>query len=242
MAGLDRTSPIPLYYQLEQALLQSIRSGEIGRGDALPCEKELEEQYGVSQITVRRALQDMATEGYISRQPGRGTFVLEPKIQLRSEKLGHLPSYLADRGLQYTARVLQQQTIAATEEVAERLGVKEGHRVLFVQKIVCTDGEPLAVTEGYYHLGEDYSFSTQELESDTLHGILERKYGITLHHAERTIGATGATEDEALMLHVEPNAPLLSVDLFAYDRADRCVSYVRALYRGDRYKYHHTIK
>lgn len=238
---LDRDSPLPLYYQLKQVLLERIRNGQVRRGEALPTEKELEEQYGVSQITVRRALRDLATEGYISRQAGRGTFVLEPKIQLRSDKLGHIRDYLEDRGFTYAARVLEHTRKTGPEDVARQLGIDECQPVLYVRKLILADGEPLMVTTGYYNLPEEIAFTREELEGDSLLRVLEHKYGISLHHAERFIGATAATEEEARLLSVERNAPLLSVQLFVYNHQDQCVSAVHALYRSDRYKYHHTI-
>lgn len=238
---LDRSSPVPLWYQLQQALLQLIQNGDFGPDAALPSEKELESIYGVSRITVRRALGNLATAGYVVRESGRGTFVLPPKVRHSSERIGGLHDDLAAQGYRVEAKVLEQGRPPAPASVASRLGLEEGHPVLYVRRLVFADGEPILLSANYHNVEPGIVFTRDELESDSIFKLLEQKHGVVLRRADRTIEATVALESDAKLLGVPPNAPMLLVRLIVYDDLDRPVSYVRALYRGDRYKYCHTV-
>ena len=241
MTAITRTGPLPLYYQIKQALLQQIQSGEIGPGDALPSERELEERYVVSRITVRRALSELATEGYISRQAGRGTFVLQRKIEHRTEKIAGIRDDLAAEGFDVGSEIVQCNMRSVPSHVARKLGAKEGQPLLYVQRVVYTDDEPLLMTTGYHNFGEGVTFTREELEEDSVFRLLERKYGIAVSRVDRIIEATLALEHEAELLNVRPKSPLLLAELLVYDARGQPISFMKNLYRGDRYKYRHTV-
>jgi GntR family transcriptional regulator len=241
VTAIDRNSPLPLYYQLKRILLRHIQDGDIIPGETIPSETELQENYGVSRITVRRALGDLASEGYISRQPGRGTFVLQPKLQDRSERLGGFSESLSAQGFKVEWQVLQHDLLPVPSSVAQALCIDEGQPVLYFQRLVYADGEPIMLATVYVNVGKGITLTREELDSDSIYPLLERKYGIVVCRANRTIEATVALENEAQLLHVKPNTPMLLVKLVAYDQQGQQVAFVKALYRGDRYKYYHTI-
>ena len=240
-SGIDRSSPLPLYYQVKQILLQYIQNGNISPGELLPSEKELEEQYKVSRITVRRALQDLAAEGYIMRQAGRGSFVRQVKLQDRSEKLGGFVDDLVAQGIKVESEILDYGRRPAVSHVAEKLGVESGDKLLYFKRLVRDDGEPLAIATAYFNVGKHVIFTPEELNSDSIFPLLEHKYGIVLRRAEKSIEVTVALEDEAKMLNVKPNAPLMLTELVIYNEQGQSVGFVKALYRGDRYKYYITL-
>jgi GntR family transcriptional regulator len=239
--AIDRSSPLPLYYQLKRILLRHIQDGDISPGEAISSETELQEKYCVSRITVRRALGDLASEGYISRQPGRGTFVLRAKLQDRSERLGGFRESLSAQGFKVEWQIHQYGVRPAPSSVARELGVDEGQPLLYFQRLVYADGEPIMLATVYINAGGGTTFTREELDSDSIYLLLERKYGIVVHRADRTIEATIALEDEAQLLHVEPNTPMLLIRFVTYGHQGQPVAVVKALYRGDRYKYYHSI-
>jgi GntR family transcriptional regulator len=237
--AIDRGSPVPLYYQLKQTLLRHIQDGDIIPGKALPSETELQESYGVSRITVRRALSDLASEGYISRQPGRGTFVLRSKLQSPSEKLGFGDSLVA-QGFKVGWQILQYGLRPAPHRIAQKLHVDEGQPLLYFQRLVHADDEPIVLAQVYVNVGEEMTLTREEVNSDSAYPLLERKYGIVFSHADRTIEATAALEDEAWLLQTKPNTPMLLVESTVYDRQHQPIVFVKAVCRGDRYKYYCT--
>jgi GntR family transcriptional regulator len=236
---IDRGNPLPLYYQLKQILLRHIQDGNIIPGKVLPSETELQERYGVSRITVRRALSDLASEGYISRQPGRGTFVLRSKLQSPSEKLSIGDSLVA-QGFKVGWQILRYGLRPAPHRVAQKLHVDEGQPLLYFQRLIYADDEPIVLAEVYVNVGEGMTLTREEINSDSAYPLLERKYGVVLSHADRTIEATMALEDEARLLQTKPNTPVLLVESIVYDRQDQPIVFVKALCRGDRYKYYCT--
>lgn len=240
-AAIDRSSPLPLYYQLRQILLRHILSGDIAPGEPLPTEKELQERHCVSRITVRRALSDLASEGYISRQAGRGTFVLRAKVQDRSEKLGGFVDDLVAQGYEVESQILGHGFRPVPHRVAQKLGVDVGQPVLYLRRLVYADSEPIGLATGYFNVGEEITFTREELNSSSIFPLLEQKYNIVLRRADKTMEATLALGDEAELLDVKPNTPLLLAELIAYDEQGQRVGFVKSLYRGDRYKYYQSI-
>jgi GntR family transcriptional regulator len=238
---LDRDSPLPLYYQLRQILLHHILSGDIAPGELLPTEQELQERHGVSRITVRRAMSDLASEGYISRQAGRGTFVQRAKVQDRSEKLGGFVDDLVAQGYKVKSQILQDGVRPVPHCVAQKLGIDEGQPVLYFERLVYADGEPIGLATAYFNVGQGITFTREELNSDSIFPLLEHKYNIVLQRADKTIEATVALGNEAKLLGVRPNTPLLLTELIAYDEQGQRVGFVKTIYRGDRYKYYHQV-
>jgi len=239
--AIDRSSPLPLYYQLKRILLRCIQDGYIIPGEAISSETELQERYGVSRITVRRALGDLASEGYISRQPGRGTFVLQPKLQDRSERLGGFSESLSAQGFEVEWQILQYEMRPAPSSVARKLGVDESQPLLYFRRLVYADSEPIMLATVYINVGEGITFTREELDTDSIYPLLERKYNIVVCRADRTIEATIVLEDEAQLLRVKANTPMLLIRFVIYGHQGQQVAFVKALYRGDRYKYYHTI-
>lgn len=239
--ALDRDSPLPLYYQLKQTLLGMIHNGDLAPGEPLPSEKELEETYGVSRITVRRALGDLAAEGYLSRQVGRGTFVQQVKLQDRSERLGGFLEHLTGQGLEIESRILQVGRAPAPPHVPGKLNVEEGHPLFVFQRYVLADNEPFALTTAYFNVPEHVVLSEAELKTNSVFPLLEHKYNIVLPRGDKTVEATGARPHESTLLNVDPDAPLLLTELIVYDTQDQPLGFVQTLYRGDRYKYFTTV-
>lgn len=235
---IDRSSPLPLYYQLRQILLKQIRDGHIRPGQPIPSEAGLQEQYGVSQITVRRAVSGLASEGYLLRQPGKGTFVLPPKLQDRSGRLGGFAADLASRGFKVDSVIVEYGVQPIPPHVARALKLETGHPLLFFRRMIFADDEPIALTTAHCRLGEGITFTKEELGSDSIFPLFERKYGIRLLHAERTIEAVVLRPDEAESLEARPGTPALLSRLTAFDSHNRPIVFARTVYRGDRYRHY----
>ena len=240
MTAVDRASPVPLYQQLKLILLTMIQKGEFVPGQAIPGEKQLEDLYGASQITVRRALADLAAEGYITRQPGRGTFVLPPKIEHHSSRIGGFLDDLSAAGLQRDIRLLVFDSRPWPVNVAQALGKPEDVPMLYVERLGYVDGEPLWLSMCHYDFGPGHELSRADVEHESVLGAVKEKYGIVLSRADRTIEAVHPTERAAQLLQVTRTAPMLRVDLVGYNEVGQVVAFTRTLYR-DRYKYCHTI-
>ncbi len=238
MTAIDESSPLPLYYQLQQILLGQIQNGEISPGDAFPSEKELEEKYDVSRITVRRALSELAAGGYLSRKAGRRTFVINQKFQTVTLKLGGIFEDLAAQGFQVQSQILELNKHVPPRKVASILKLAADDSVIYFKRLVKVDDEPIGLTHFYLKVIEPIALTRSELETGSVFPILEKKYGIVLKRARQTIEATMPLEDECNLLHMGSNIPVLLIESISCDPNDEPASFGKTIYRGDKYRHY----
>ncbi len=240
IAKLSRTDPTPLYAQVKQRLLELIATGAIKPGDRLPSEPELEEAFQVSRITIRRALGDLAAAGYLKRQPGTGTILTQSRIRRDSGKIGGLRDDLIAQGYAVEKRILTYGLGPIDPAASEHTGIPAGTHVLFAKQLLCANGVPVMLSASHHVVPEHVCPTPAEVQADSLFAIL-RHYGLDTKRAERTIEAVLPSPEEAELLEIAATAPVLLVELCAYDATDAVRSFVRSVHRGDRYKYFHAI-
>lgn len=231
---LDRTSPVPLYFQLSQQLEAAIEQGVLAPGSLLGNEIELAGRLGLSRPTVRQAIQSLVDKGLLVRRRGVGTQVVHSQVK-RPLELSSLYDDLEAAGQKPATRVLRQGVEPATAQVAAALGVPEGTEVLYVERLRLAHGEPMA------HLRNHLPVGLLDLGADVLAetGLyrLMRTAGITLHSARQTIGARAATAEEARLLAEPEGAPLLTMERTTFDDTGRAVEFGSHLYRASRYSF-----
>jgi len=234
---LDRTSPVPLYHQLKEILLAQIKEGRFKQGQALPPEWQLCERYGVSRITVRRAISELEYEGYVDRQQGKGTFVIHPRIKREIGRLTSFSEEMKAQGRRPGSRLLNLQHKPADESIAFLLGLDEGDPVWIVERLRLADDEVVSYSISYLRLPHDVSLTPAELKKEvSLWALLERK-GIYLSEGDITLEAIAADVHYAKLLDVEEGAPLLVREGVNYSERGVPIEYFRVISRADRYKY-----
>ncbi|MCL4396052.1 MAG: GntR family transcriptional regulator [Chloroflexi bacterium] len=234
---IDRESPTPLYHQLEEALVQLLKSGAYAIGDLFPTEEELCGKFHVSRITVRRATEELVREGYLVARQGKGTFVAKPKIQRHMPKMKSFSEEMLDEGHQPGSRVLSLRHERACEDVASTLGLELNSWVWVAERLRLADEEPICLSLAYLSLPEHVTFTPTELENQvSLWTVLEGK-GIRMARSDETIQAVAAGPREANLLHVELGSPLLLVEGTVYSDEDAPIEYHKIFNRGDRYTY-----
>ncbi len=235
--ALDRDSPIPLYHQLKQHLLQVIERGDYCPDERLPSERELQSVYGVSQITVRRALSELVVDGRIVRKPGRGTFLLPEKQRIGHERTGGLFEELESRGLHVQSEILDFGCVEAKGEIASKLGVSQGATVFHYVRLAFVEGKPLLLAET--HIGGDHEIGLDPtvLAQESAVKLLGEVHGVEVVYADRTVEAVNLPEESCELLGVTPTTPMLQVESILRDREHRPVILTRAVYCGGRYKY-----
>ena len=234
---IERDSPIPLYYQLKQLLLERIVNGEWQPGDMLPTEEQLQEQYGLSRTTVRQAMKEMEFEGKITRHLGRGTFVSKPKISHSPDPRFNLTAYLTERGMQPGWRVITAEWVAAEAEEADRLDIDVGAEVYRLRRLRLANNEPI----GYHiaHVVRELGAEIDEshLEKGGSLSYLVETGRLRESYANRTIEAVLASEEVAEYLEVRKGSPVLMIRRRVFNTEGKPVEDMRALYRGDRFQY-----
>src|ERR1700724_1514653 len=130
MPTLERSNPLPLYYQLKEVLRQQIKAGHLAPHTAIPSEPELVSRYHVSRATVRQALNELVNEGLLYRQHGKGTFVCEPRIQQALSEIASLSEELKRRGKRPGGLLLVSELVRGSETVREQLKLADEDQVL----------------------------------------------------------------------------------------------------------------
>jgi GntR family transcriptional regulator len=209
---VESTSPIPLYYQIANILQARIYSGANPPGSLLGTEKELAETFGVSRITIQKALQALHQEGLIDRQRARGTFVAASIKQRMPIALhGFLEDILM---LGETGKTLdvERDEVAASDEIAERLGTTPGTKVVRVRRLR-TQIEDIPFTSVTNYLPMDIArlLNLDELRTRSVTELLDRTPGLRPTQGHETISAESADEELAARLRVPVGTPLLLV-------------------------------
>jgi len=235
-APVDKTSPVPMYFQIAENLKRAIESGAIRPGERLDNEVQLSERLSVSRPTVRQAIQRLTHEGLVVRQRGVGTVVTNRRIQ-RKLALSSLYEDLRASGREPATLVLSVRSAPADDETAAALGVAPGHAVTQIDRVREADGRPLAVMRNY--LPADLLQGTEVESVLARHGLYEtlRQQGVQFHCAEEVIGARKATAAEATLLHVPRSSTVLTMTRVALDPAGRVIEYGVHAYLADRYSF-----
>lgn len=223
----------PLYSQVEAVLAEEIAGGVLQVGEQLPTETRLMERFGVSRITVRRAVQNLAVRGLVEIRRGKGTFVAARRI---TQELTELSGFVEDMeavGRRATARLVGTETVAAGKTVARELGLVAGERVVRIRRVRLADGVPVSFDETWLPFEIGSKIVTEDLEVQPIFTLLEQRYATPLLDAEYRLEAVAATAEVAGALGVEAGAPIFRIERTSYTTGGRPVDYERLHYRGD---------
>jgi DNA-binding GntR family transcriptional regulator len=235
---IDRTSPVPLYFQLAQYLEQAIDSGTVAPDGRLDNELQLAAQLGLSRPTVRRAIQYLVERGLLVRKRGVGTNVVPAKVR-RGIELTSLYDDLARSGQRPTTRVLSNAVEPAAHTVATALGVPEGTPVTALERLRYALDEPIALLRNYLPPTVT-GLTTEALERHGLYELM-RAGGLRPHAAVQSIGARCAGVAEARRLDEPKRAPLLTMERTVYDDHGVAIEYGVHVYRASRYCFEQSL-
>ena len=235
---VDRSSPVPLYFQVATRLQELIEKGEIGVGARIENEVDLAERLGVSRPTTRRAIQYLVERGMLVRKRGVGTQVVNAPIR-RTVELTSLYDDLTRSGLRPTTTVLGLELVMADEEAAQKLNLPSGHKVWRLRRLRTVKDEPLALMTNL--VPETVTdLSLVDLDHTGLYEHF-RAQAINLRVAHQVIGARTVDAAEARLLGGRKGDPVLTMQRTSYDDKGRAVEHGTHLYRPDRYAYETTL-
>ncbi len=216
-----RPVDVPMHSVVRTELLTQIRSGRLHPGDQVPTEPQLMALFNVSRTTVRRALRDLETMGLIDRQPGRGSFVSEPKVEPRLDRLTGFVEDMEALGLHASAIVELIESGPSDAEVSQQLQVAPGETVVHIERVRLANGTPISFDDSYFPADLGSRIAAENLEDEPFYSILEGKYGIALAGADYVLSATTADERVARLLAIAVGAPVLRLERTSRAAPDR---------------------
>jgi GntR family transcriptional regulator len=243
MPTLERSNPLPLYYQLKEVLRQQIRSGHLEPHAAIPSEPELVASYHVSRATVRQALNELVHEGLLYRQHGKGTFVCEPRIQQTLSELASFSEELRRRGKRPGGLLIISELIRGSEAVREQLKLADAEQVLRLERVRTADGAPCAYETDYlpYPRSSGIYQRAKEVAEGSLYNLMATE-GLSPYVAEQAIKGAVANEREAELLQVRPGEAGLRYACTTYDSTGQPIEYSESFFPGDRFDFHITLR
>jgi GntR family transcriptional regulator len=241
LTALDRTSVLPLYYQIQQNLLDQIHSGRLKAGDPVPSEQEIAERLGVSRMTARQALKSLRDIGLTYTERGRGTFVSANKLEKNIRQVLSFTEEMKTRGLRATSKLLLFEKVEADEEIAAALHVPNGEPLAKLQRIRLADGSPMGIECSYIpqHFCPDLLHVFDP--SSSLYQALSERYGIRIAVADEVVEAALATAREARILQIRKGSPVFVFTRVSRVQSGQPIEYVKSTYRADRYKIRHRL-
>ncbi len=228
------TSPVPLHYQIREQISLAIADGRLVPGDLLPPEEDLAAQASVSRTTIRQALAALVHEGLIERKRGKGSWVVEPRIDQQLSELTGFVEDMLSRGLEPEARVISAEVTSADVVVAEELGIPEGSKAVRIERVRLADGRPILFDVSHLPLEIGQRVLNEDLTQRPIFEILEADLGVALNEADYHIRAVAAQEPIATHLRVRRGTPLLMIERTTYSRDGAPVDFENLYYRADR--------
>lgn len=227
--------PIPLYYQLKELLKKHIKAHDYKSGDQLPSERELEERYGVSRMTARRALVELEKEGLVSRKRGKGTFVTDLKYRHHLLRLTSFTEESTNQNLRPGAKVLAKE-IVYNDIAYEKMSL-EPEPLVYLQRIRTISDEPVAFENTYLRAQYCPGLDRVDLNNASLYSFLTNQCEMRLGKAVQTIEARRVGAADATILQIDQSEPVFYMERITYlEGTDQPIEYVEAVYRSDKYK------
>jgi len=238
-APIQRNIDAPLYAQIQRHVEISIATNRLRPGDMVPGEVELASRYGVSRVTVRQALRELATEGLLYRIQGKGTFVSQPMIQRMEPHITSFFYEMLQSGRTPTARA-SSEVCKPDPETRRILKLGPGELVIVMRRLRYVDGEPIVYQVNTVREELCPGLAAEDLTKQSLQYTLEIKYNVRLVEVEETLTSVKPDEELARLLAIPPTVPVLVDSRVLYGVKGVIIGRAQAHFRGDRYTYRVT--
>jgi GntR family transcriptional regulator len=239
--ALTQGSPIsysiPLYIQIAEGLIAQIESGALCPGEQLPPERELSENFGVTRMTLRRALRVLEGQGLIIRKHGIGTYIAEPKIDRKMEVVFRFSSDMQQRGFKPQAKLISFEQIMAESSMARDLLVPISAQIYSILRLRSINQEPVMLESYLIPLSRFPGLDQYDLENRSIYEILEDEYGVPIARARQSFEPVIATDFEAKLLNITVGDALMMEKRLSYDVNNLPIEIGKDRYRGDRFRF-----
>ena len=234
-ASIDKSTPIPMYYQLKNIILKAINDESLKPGDMIPTELEFSDMFDISRTTIRQAIGELVMEGYLYRVKSKGTFVAKPKIQqafVSRIKASH--ELVREQNLIPATKILELKEAGAPLEAAQMLDIAEGARTAKMVRLRYVNGEPIIFSESYLPMPLCAEILNTNMEAFGLYQFLDQNGETRAVRSTRSMTAIVAGKFEAAIMQIPKGAPIQLTKSVSYNKDDLPVEFTISKFRGDR--------
>ena len=233
---LNRNNPKTLYQQLLEVVEGKINSGEWKPNEKIPSENQLSSQYGLSRMTVRAVLQDLVKEEKLYRVQGKGTFVVEQKIEAQSLYYVGVREQLEQMGYEVTTKTIECKMVKSDRNVARHLNLEEGEPVFMVKRLRSIKDGPISIHISYIPQRYSQGLTPELVEKEQLCVLMNQNFGLQRKRVSETLESVAADKEEASLLQVEKGHPLLLLKDELFSEEGNPYEYTKVVFRGDKFK------
>jgi len=231
---VDRSAPTPLYFQIAEQLRRVMRVRKMRQGDLLTTDERIQEEFGVSRATARKAIDELVDEGLVERITGKGTFVVEARLQVPLPAMLSFTEELKRRGMRPRTKVISVGWFPISDRAAHALGLEIGMHVMRLERVRYADDKPILHTVDV--LPELVGIGPGEDFSGSLYELME-SHGVRLAQSQNIIEAAVTDRRLSELLQVKKGFPILALRRTSYNTQGQPVLYEDAACRGDMYSY-----
>jgi len=236
MKEINKNSPLPLYYQLKESILEAIKNEEIVVGEKIPSERELAEYHNISRMTVKKAVDILVNNDYLIKKQGRGTFVSNYKESYSISPLLSFTKEMEKKGLNYKNKILNF-TKVKDKKIAKKLNFKENDKFFRFERLRLIENKPFLLEKTYLSTKKIADLKKEDLKTNSLFKLIKNKYNIKLKNAEAEIEAVILNDQVAKKMKVKEGMLGLYFEQISRDENDEIIEYTSAYYRNDNYKF-----
>ncbi|MEI8132148.1 MAG: GntR family transcriptional regulator [Leptolinea sp.] len=240
--AINRSSKLPLHYQLYDLLHGMIMRGDWKVGEMIPTESGLILEYKVSRSTIRQVLDRLSNEGLIQRKQGKGTFVNASPLEQGTSRIISFTEDMIRRGMVPATKVLFSGLVQCPEDAAGFLKIQPGTIVARLERLRLANEEPMCIEEAFFNRNLVPEILNHDYATIPLRTVLEKVYGIQIIRAQQTIRATLASSIHAKTMGVPHRSAVLFVERVSYTESNAPVEFLRLFFRGDRYSLQNELK
>ena len=226
----------PLYFQIENIIKAQIEKGEYAYGDVLPSEKQLQEIFGVSRITVRQAVNSLVNAGYLQSAQGIGTTVIFEKIDEKLKRVISFSEEMEQHGIKMETSYCNIILEKVNKSIAAKLDTKEGDKAYKLVRVRSAKASPIVYSITY--LKKNYELPLEpERYMESLYNLLDTQYGVKIVKGQDTFEAALADREVGKYLNISPGSPVFKRTRKTFGQHNELVEYTICYYPGDKYKY-----
>jgi len=224
---------LPLFAQLKESISKAIERGEFEPGDQLPSQRKLCKQYGMSHMTVRRAINELVNDEVIRAVPGKGLYVIEKPQFIDSNSLKGFVEQMAELGVKATTKMLDSGLVNASTMQAHALAVEAGTPLVYLARLRLVDNEPLSISTVYLPHALCPGLLDYDLAANSLFATLHTQYGLKLTSSTSRIKAVLADEEQSILLKLTRPAALLFREQVTFLDTGQAIELSRTFMRGE---------
>ncbi|MCM3456648.1 GntR family transcriptional regulator [Heyndrickxia oleronia] len=234
---INKESPIPIYYQIQEHIRKNIKQQKWKKGEAIPSERILTEQFEVSRMTIRQAVQGLVDEGILTRKRGSGTYVSNEKVEQPLKVITSFTKLMEQRGKKAASNITDFYIRKPTETEAHQLNIDADTDVYHIERIRLGDEIPIAIETSIVPVKLAEGLTKEDIQH-SLYEFIEVKKGYPLGDAKQSIEAIAANKQTASQLDIPVDSPILQIERVAYLKNGVPLEYVRSQYAGSRFKFY----